>query len=90
MTEHEIKLATALARCSFCPGHPHKRFAKDMARLAVNSPGKVLSEKQRDYMNALVWKYRRQMPKSLVPGNGQTEFRFMPRLPPVFRREIDI
>ncbi len=57
--------AVALARCSFLPGHPHKRFAGDCA--AIVAAGKPLTERQAAHLARLAWTYRRQMPARLVP-----------------------
>lgn len=114
MTEHEIRLARALGACGFPAGHPHKRFCRDMASLAAHSPDKDLSDRQRAYMDHMAWRYRRQMPLSLVPDGKppdlppatkktkpskggridpvptQGQMLFISKLPPVFRREIDL
>lgn len=57
------KTVAALARCSFLPGHPHKRFARDIAARPVEQ----LSPKQIAYALALAYRYRRQMPTALIP-----------------------
>ena len=64
MTPHEIELAQALAACTYLPGTPQKRFARD---LAAGDPNRELTERQRHYMEILAWRMRRQMPKHLVP-----------------------
>lgn len=113
MTDHEIRLAEALGQCSFLPGHPHKRFVRDMVAIARRSPDKELTPRQREYLDILAWRYRRQIPGSLVPGGKpadllpksspaverdprllieppQGSLFLINRLPPVFRREIDL
>ena len=69
MTEHEIRLAKALASCSYLPGSSQKRFARDIGFLAEHSPEKEISERQRYYMEIMAWRMRRQMPRSLVPDS---------------------
>lgn len=59
----------ALARCTFLPGSPHKRFARDLA--AAIDP--VLTEAQRRHLIRLCWRYRRQMPAHLVPSKDAVE-----------------
>lgn len=67
MTEFEIELATALARCTFLPGSSHKRFCRNMADVARLSPEKEISLRQRHYMELMAWRYRRQIASHLVP-----------------------
>ena len=69
MTPFEIKLAVALAGCSFLPGSSHKRFCRNMADIARLSPEKELSARQRYYMEIMAWRYRRQMCDEFVPQN---------------------
>jgi hypothetical protein len=80
MTEHEITLAKALGRCSFMPGTNQKRFARDLAFVAENDPSREITERQRYYMELMAWRYRRQIPSSLVPD------RKPPDLPPKRRQ----
>jgi hypothetical protein len=67
MTPFEIRLATALANCSFLPGSSQKRFCRNMGDIAKLSPGKELSLRQRHYMELMAWRYRRQLPDDCVP-----------------------
>jgi hypothetical protein len=67
VTPHEITLAKALGSCSYMPGSSQKRFAKDISFLAEHSPERELSLRQRHYMELMAWRYRRQLPESLVP-----------------------
>ena len=69
MSPYEIKLATALAGCSFLPGSSHKRFCRNMADIARLSPDKELSLRQRHYMELMAWRYRRQLRDEFVPPN---------------------
>jgi hypothetical protein len=73
MTPDEIALATALGQCSYPPATANKRFARNMAFLAKNSPEKELSDRQRHYMQQMAWTYRRQIPAHLVPVSKPTE-----------------
>lgn len=68
MTFHEIELAKALGNCSYLPGTSQKRFARDILFLAEHSPDRELSDRQRHYMQLMAWRYRRQMPRHLVPA----------------------
>jgi hypothetical protein len=67
MTPFEIRLATALANCSFLPGSSQKRFCRNMGDIARLSPDKELSLRQRHYMELMAWRYRRQLPDECVP-----------------------
>ena len=66
MNHHEITLAKALEGVVFVPGIPTKRFAKDMASLARNSPDQELTVEQRKYLCEIVVKFRRQIPGDVV------------------------
>jgi hypothetical protein len=68
MTEHQILVAQALERCTFLPGSPEKRFARDMGSRSrlLNPP--ALTLRQTVYLDDLAWRFRRQMPAALVPG----------------------
>ena len=67
MTPFEIRLATALANCSFPPGSSQKRFCRNMGDIARLSPDKELSLRQRHYMELMAWRYRRQLSAEFVP-----------------------
>ena len=67
MTEYEIRLAKALANCSFLPGSSQKRFCRNMGDIARLSPEKELSLRQRHYMELMAWRYRRQLKSEFVP-----------------------
>lgn len=67
MTPYEIELAHALHACTYPPGSPPKRFAREMAFLATHSPEREITLRQRHYMEINAWRYRRQMPAHLVP-----------------------
>ncbi len=70
MTPHQVRVATALARCKFLPGSADKRFAHDMASRAQLKDPPALSERQGQYLKDLAYKYRRQMPADLVPSGS--------------------
>lgn len=61
MTPYQITIAKKLQQCSFLPGSFDKRFARDIAFLATNSPDKELTEKQAACLDRLVYRYRRQI-----------------------------
>jgi hypothetical protein len=65
MTPREIAIAKALKEVSFPPATWAKRFARDMAFLAENSPEKELTQKQADALVKTAYRYRRQMPAHL-------------------------
>lgn len=65
MTPNQIEIVDALNRCTLLPGSSDKRFIRDMARVPS---GYQLSDKQENYLGALAWRYRRQMPSKLVPA----------------------
>jgi len=63
MTPDEIRIVEALAGCSFCPGTSQKRFVRQMA---ARDRAKPLTERQRAYLWAVAWSWRRQLPRRLV------------------------
>ena len=67
MTERQILVAQALGRCSMLPGTSDKRFVKDMERRAYGLKPAELTERQAANLERLAWRFRRQMPSSLVP-----------------------
>jgi hypothetical protein len=71
MTPDEIRIAQALARCSFAPGTSAKRFVRQMEARAANSPAPPLSDRQRAYLWAVAWSWRRQLPRRLVDLAGE-------------------
>jgi hypothetical protein len=64
MTEQEITIAKNLGNVSVLPGGFDKRFIRQISSLAENNPEKELSEKQKEWMFRLVYKYRRQIPNT--------------------------
>ena len=69
MTPEQINSAIILFNNTvFLPGSKDKHFARNMHHLATHSPEKVLSERQAHYLKQLLFKYRRQLPASVVPS----------------------
>lgn len=66
MTDDELEIIGALAGCTFVPGHPHKRFVRDMLFAAEADPDRELTDRQRDYLYGLRWRYRRQIPDQVA------------------------
>lgn len=64
MTPHEIELAKALGCVS---GWAGARFLDDIASLAARAPESELTARQRYYMGIMAWRYRKQLPRHLVP-----------------------
>lgn len=65
MTDSDLaRMKAALGKCRFLPGHPNKRFARDIADMPVER----LTERQRRHIIRLAWRYRRSMPFDLVPS----------------------
>jgi len=65
MADLAARRVQALAGCRFLPGHPHKRFARQVA--AQLAGGGALTERQAAYLELLCWTYRRQLPPGLAP-----------------------
>jgi len=63
MTPDEIRIVDALARCSFVPGTTQKRFVRQLAGRECRRP---LTHRQRAYLWAIAWSWRRQLPAGLV------------------------
>jgi hypothetical protein len=63
MTPDEIRVVQALAGCSFVPGSSPKRFVR---QLSVRDRAKPLSDRQRAYLWAIAWSWRRQLPHGLA------------------------
>jgi hypothetical protein len=66
MTEAEVLISEALGRCSFLPASWDKRFCRDMAFIAERSREVEISEYQNANLLRLVYKYRRQLPTTIV------------------------
>ena len=63
MAPDEIRIVDALTHCSFCPGSSPKRFVRQMA---ARDQGRALTDRQRAYLWAIAWSWRRQLPNELV------------------------
>lgn len=67
MTAHrDIEVLRALGRCTFLPGHPHKRFVRQVNQIADHDPAKI-TWRQWAYVRRLAWTYRRQLPPDFPP-----------------------
>jgi hypothetical protein len=68
MTEASLDLlqrrVKALGRVSFPPGIASKRFVREMQSV----PAEQVSPAQAAWIERLAWRYRRQLPKELVPA----------------------
>jgi hypothetical protein len=63
------RMRRALGECTFLPGSSHKRFARQVAAMRLEA----ISEKQWRHVIRLAWRYRRQMPRELVPSKDAVE-----------------
>lgn len=63
------RMRQALAACTFVPGSPPKRFARQVAAMRLED----ISGAQRRHVVRLCWRYRRQMPRDLVPSKDAVE-----------------
>jgi hypothetical protein len=63
MTADEIRIVEALCGCSFSPGSSPKRFVRQMFHRDRAMP---LTERQRSFLWAIAWSWRRQLPRMLV------------------------
>jgi hypothetical protein len=63
MTPEEVRIIEALAGCSFVPGSSPKRFVR---QLFDRDRAKPLTDRQRAYLWAIAWYWRRQLPGDLV------------------------
>ena len=80
LDETDRLLIQHLGRCSFLPASFDKRFARNMTHTA-GTPAGLLSTRQRSCLNAMVYRYRRQIPAAIVAkaalrlAEEQTAFR---------------
>ena len=63
------RMRTALSQCSFLPGSAPKRFARQVSQMPLEN----ISEGQRRHVIRLAYRYRRQMPRDLVPSKDAIE-----------------
>lgn len=61
MTDAEIKACIAIGNGRFLPGTWDKRFSRKMQDLAIQSPEKPLSDRQREQIRRIMQKYRRSI-----------------------------
>lgn len=61
--------ARALARVSLLPGSHAKTFVRGISTALER--GADISEAQAKYLEALAWRFRRQMPRRLVPESNR-------------------
>jgi len=54
VTDEDMRMAQALARCNYLPGSPDRRFCKDAHWMTQ------MTEAQRAYLRRCFWRYRRQ------------------------------
>lgn len=66
MTDEQLRMARALGRVRFTPASWQKRYGRQMAAWADNAPERTLSERQHAWLRWLVYRYRRQIPASVV------------------------
>lgn len=64
MTDDEIKIATNLGTVRTSSGGFDKRFISAISSQARTEPNKELSDKQKEWMLRLVYKYKKQIPKT--------------------------
>lgn len=64
MTPEQIEICVMLGGANYLPASFDKRFAHNLFRLATAAPHKELTEKQNEWMYRLLYKYRRQMPRT--------------------------
>jgi len=61
MTKEEQDICLALGRARYLPGSFDKRFANNVSSIARTDPDKELTEKQREWIYRLLFKYRKQL-----------------------------
>lgn len=62
MTNDEQTICKAIGTVRFLPGSWDKRFANNMAALAVSDPQVELSAGMKEWIYRILYKYRRQLP----------------------------
>jgi len=73
MTERQIELANALAKCTFAVGTFDKRFAAHMATIAKYSPEFPLSPSQIYHLYRMAHRYRRQITDIEIPTQAEID-----------------
>lgn len=64
MTEEQKYICMQLGNVSYLPASFDKRFAKNLSSLVQTQPEKELTEKQIEWMYRLLYKYRKQLPRT--------------------------
>jgi len=64
MSPDEARTIRSLSGATFVPGCAPKRFVREMA--GKNPDVYILSDRQRGYLWAIAWSYRKQLPDDLV------------------------
>jgi len=84
LDETDRLLIKHLRACRFLPASTHKRFAASVGRISDMEAG-LLSARQRSWLSALVYRYRRQIPAEIVAkaalrlADEQAAYRLAPR-----------
>lgn len=63
------RMRLALGQCTFLPGSSHKRFARNVSGMPLDK----ITPKMWRHVIRLAWRYRRQMPRDLVPSKDAVE-----------------
>lgn len=64
MTKEEQNICIRLGNVRCLPATFDKRFTRNMAGIAKSNPEKDLTESQKEIMYRLLYKYRKQLPKT--------------------------
>lgn len=64
MTDEQKEICINLGKVSCLPASFDKRFGNNVHSMALNSPEKELSESQNEWIYRLLYKYRKQLPKT--------------------------
>lgn len=63
------RMRFALAQCSFPLSSAHGRFAREVGQMHLHA----VTERQWRHVVRLAWRYRRQLPRDLVPSRDAVE-----------------
>lgn len=58
------RMRKALGACRFLPASSDKRFARSVSTMPLDR----ITERQKRHVIRMAWKYRRSMPRDLVPS----------------------
>jgi hypothetical protein len=64
MTIEQRLICTNLGKVNYLPGSWDKRFGNNLHSIAKTEPAKELTEGQNEWMFRLLYKYRKQLPKT--------------------------